>query len=441
MGSWNYTNIGVSATSENEKHVKAILRYIGYGEEPDYSEEGDNHDYYYSFDVVYVCLDSDYPKYGAHFSEAFTGFDEQELLYLMNALFPGTTIEVHHAEGNNTSDTWEKHVETYDTDTMTYSVSESYTDYGGGGPEGERSWDERFAMRPPKPEYVQALIDSSTADDNSELTALLLELSRKLRDGLIVYKDDPADKRLIGQKYNEVDDVSGEEGWDEDGDDWGEDEDEEENGEETNDAPEVQTNIITFGYYPQTESGDDRTPIEWLVLEREGNKALVVSRHGLDAKPYHENMEMVTWKNCTLRKWLNGDFLDISFSEAERTAVLVSEVDTSDIQSENGSEEAIITQDRVFLLSCTEVKKFFDGEDACRCAPTDYAIDQGAYSEDKFNVAGRACGWWWLRSPGNDQISAARVYPDGSLHSDGVFWMKSGMVRPALWIKLDSEKL
>ena len=118
----------------------------------------------------------------------------------------------------------------------------------------------------------------------------------------------------------------------------------------------------------------------------------------------------------------------------------MSEVDTSDTQSENGSEEAIITQDRIFLLSCTEAKKYFDGDDAWRCAPTDYAIDQGAYSEDKFNVAGRACGWWWLRSPGNDQISAARVYPDGSLHSDGVFWMKRGMVRPALWIKLDSEK-
>ena len=46
---------------------------------------------------------------------------------------------------------------------------------------------------------------------------------------------------------------------------------------------------ISFGTYPQTESGNDATPIEWLVLDydEDNNRALLLSRYGLDAKPYN----------------------------------------------------------------------------------------------------------------------------------------------------------
>ena len=438
MGWWDYTNIGVSATPENEKHVRAILGYIGYGENPDYAGDGDNCYYAGKTGVVYVCQDSANPRYGSEFAEAFDGFDEQELLYLMNALFRGTTVEVHHAEGNNTSDTWEKIVETYDPGTMTYSVSESYTDYGGGGPEGERSWDERFSMHLPNAEYVQALIDSSTADGNSELTALLLELSRKLRDGLIVYKDDPADKRVIGKKYNEVDDVTGEEGWVEDEEDEDE-EDEDEDDEETDDVPEFQADIITFGHYPQTKSGDDRTPIDWFVLERDGSKALVISRYALDAKPYNAEWKETTWESCTLRKWLNNDFLNSAFTAEEQSAILMTRVDNSSDQgySDWDTDGGNNTQDRVFLLSYAEGMRYFGSDDDRRCAPTDYAIDQDAFASEESSVAGRACGWWWLRSPGSRQIIAAGVDDGGWLSNNGVN-NRSASVRPAFWINLDS---
>lgn len=48
-------------------------------------------------------------------------------------------------------------------------------------------------------------------------------------------------------------------------------------------------NYMTFGIYPQTKAGDDKIPIEWLVLDREGDKALLLSRYGLDAQPYNES--------------------------------------------------------------------------------------------------------------------------------------------------------
>lgn len=44
---------------------------------------------------------------------------------------------------------------------------------------------------------------------------------------------------------------------------------------------------VTLGTYPQSANGDDLTPIEWRVLARDGNKALLISRYGLDVQPYN----------------------------------------------------------------------------------------------------------------------------------------------------------
>lgn len=55
-------------------------------------------------------------------------------------------------------------------------------------------------------------------------------------------------------------------------------------------------NYVTFGTYPQTALGNDQTPIEWLVLARDGRQALLISRYGLDAKPYNTKLSSVTWK-------------------------------------------------------------------------------------------------------------------------------------------------
>ena len=56
---------------------------------------------------------------------------------------------------------------------------------------------------------------------------------------------------------------------------------------------------ITFGHYPQTSEGKDKTPIEWLILERDGLNALVVSKYGLDAQPYNISYTDVTWEKCS----------------------------------------------------------------------------------------------------------------------------------------------
>ena len=206
-------------------------------------------------------------------------------------------------------------------------------------------------------------------------------------------------------------------------------------------------NYVSFGTYPQTKAGNDATPIEWLVLARDGDKALLISRYGLDAQPYNTDYTSVTWETCTLRTWLNGTFYNKAFSSAEQAAILTTDVDNSKNQcysgwSTNGGKN---TQDKVFLLSYAEANKYFgvtynnSSNTKSRVAPTAYAIAQGTGKNSSYKTAdGIDAGWWRLRSPGVSRYDAAYVSTDGSLYANRVN-VGSGSVRPALWVNIEKE--
>ena len=219
---------------------------------------------------------------------------------------------------------------------------------------------------------------------------------------------------------------------------------------EARDAKFTVGNYVTFGEYPQTTAGEDMTPIEWLVLARDGDKALLISRYGLDAQPYNKDHTSVTWETCTLRTWLNGTFYNKAFSSAEQAAILTTSVDNSKYQcysgwSTNGCNN---TQDKVLLLSYAEANKYFGvtydnrRNTKSRVAPTAYAIAQGAYADSFRRTAdGTAAGQWWLRSPGlYHQDYAASVLTDGSFDGHDVS-SDYGSVRPALWVNIEADVL
>ncbi len=206
-------------------------------------------------------------------------------------------------------------------------------------------------------------------------------------------------------------------------------------------------NYVEFGTYPQTRSGTDSTPIEWLVLARDGNKALLISRYGLDEQPYNTKWTEVTWKGCTLRTWLNGTFMNKAFTANEQTGILMTNVDNSSSQGYSGwsTSGGNNTQDKIFLLSYAEANQYLDvtyddsNNMKSRVAPTAYAKKQGADTSDYYKTAdGDESGWWWLRSPGKKLSAAARVYYDGSLSNNYYVNYGSACVRPALWVDLES---
>ena len=202
---------------------------------------------------------------------------------------------------------------------------------------------------------------------------------------------------------------------------------------------------ITFGNYPQTAVGADNTAIEWLVLEVQGNKALLLSRYALDVQPYNTKDQSITWEKCKLRTWLNNDFYIKAFSTAERGAILTTVVDNSRVQGYSGwlTSGGNNTQDKLFLLSYSEAHNYLSVTQSdtkntkSRVAPTAYAIQQGMRTNSRYKTENdESTGIWWLRSPGDAENNAAVINVTGSLSSLSVDY-KHAAVRPAIWLDLD----
>ncbi|WP_406037282.1 DUF6273 domain-containing protein [Succinimonas sp.] len=188
--------------------------------------------------------------------------------------------------------------------------------------------------------------------------------------------------------------------------------------------------LISFGSYPQN-NGDVKEPLEWKVLEVNGNEVFLVSRYGIDCRQYyHEQWAKITWEDSDLRKWLNDDFLKVAFSEEEQERILLSEV-VNDNNPEEDTKGGNDTRDRLFILSVSEAEKYFESERERSCRPTALARYHGAWA----NI-GRTC-WWWLRSPGGHQDYVVNVGPEGELYLNG-YHANSDFyaVRPAMRLNL-----
>lgn len=154
-------------------------------------------------------------------------------------------------------------------------------------------------------------------------------------------------------------------------------------------------------------------PISWKVLRIQDCKILVITTHIVCEMPYHQTWVGITWSECTLRKWLNNDFINGNFTQAERARILPSKLNNDNNFTTPGGAP---TTDNVFLLSIKEAKTLF--------------------ANDKARANG-SC--WWLRSPGlNSPSYAADVYNDGKVHSYGSYVHINRGVRPTLWLSLNS---
>lgn len=182
---------------------------------------------------------------------------------------------------------------------------------------------------------------------------------------------------------------------------------------------------VLFGSYEQdNDTANGKEDIEWLVLAKEDDRVLLISGVALDYQPYNTIYASVTWENCSLRKWLNGTFLNDAFSESER-AMIPGVTVSADEDPGDG------TTDQVFLLSITEANKYFTSDSARQCRGTAYCYAQAADKAGNEN-----CGWW-LRSHGGNSYATAYVRSGGSVSSEGRNVRSDDIaVRPALWIDL-----
>ncbi len=192
----------------------------------------------------------------------------------------------------------------------------------------------------------------------------------------------------------------------------------------TNYADKRVGDCFEFGLYPQGANGEIK-PITWRVLRRKADHLLVIAEQGLDCKRYHEELFDLfnnTWADCTLRRWLNDEFMNVAFNEQERKCVLKTSIDDN-----AGPDSA----DYIFLLSVDEAKSLFANDIERRAKPTECAVKNGALTDDNGYC------FWSLRSYCRADRYATHVYPSGDINDFGFYLFRGhGAVRPALNLAL-----
>ena len=176
---------------------------------------------------------------------------------------------------------------------------------------------------------------------------------------------------------------------------------------------------LRFGVWEQ--DGDDangREPITWVVLKKAGSTVELMSLNALAAKPFDETGKSASWEKCSLRAWLNGEFLEQAFTEEQRQGI------------EDTLNYGKKVSDKVFILSSQEVTMLSDAELRI-CVPSAQAIREGCAAD-----ADGICAWWLMRTgdanQGADLMDAQGkvVHPSGGANN-----IRFG-VRPVIQIKV-----
>lgn len=163
--------------------------------------------------------------------------------------------------------------------------------------------------------------------------------------------------------------------------------------------------VVEFGSY-------QGKPIRWIVLGELARNRLLFAEKPIDNLPWHNVRDYTNWSNCSLRRWLNKEFLEQGFTLQERMSVLLTPCENRDERwsVENGPA----TKDKVFVFNSAELDQYLPTEEA------------------------RCCGeWWWMRGHGDGLLSIHAVYTDGSKYLPGV--NKNSLeigVRPTMWVRL-----
>ncbi|MBQ3015233.1 MAG: hypothetical protein IJD79_00475 [Clostridia bacterium] len=179
---------------------------------------------------------------------------------------------------------------------------------------------------------------------------------------------------------------------------------------------------VSYGsYYINNRYNKD--PIEWIVVAKEDGRALLLSKYALDFKTYHIKNEYVVWKDCSLRAYLNGEFLYNCFDLNEQSRILNTQ-----------NEDSCV--DKIFLLSEDEFNKYIKntGYASCKATPYVMSLDTVSFTGDIRS--------WWLRSTSCGQIYslyyAKSVYAVGEINNSGDGILNNLIcIRPAMWIDLN----
>ena len=172
----------------------------------------------------------------------------------------------------------------------------------------------------------------------------------------------------------------------------------------------VTWNSVYFGNYPQSDiTGKIKDPIRWQVLSvDENNVAMLLADQNLDVYPYNNKIAEIDWEACSLRQWLNTDFLGEAFSDEEQEALVLND------------------KDKVSLLTDSQALNLKYGfypsthKDELRIKKNSaYAAAGGSSDYTQVNAVGQPNAWW-LKTGGYYKDDAVFISDEGAVRADGI---------------------
>lgn len=182
---------------------------------------------------------------------------------------------------------------------------------------------------------------------------------------------------------------------------------------------------VIFGAYEQDgDLSNGPEPIEWLVVDDDEDCIVLISRYVLDSQPYNTTRTKVTWETCTLRTWLNDEFLNSAFTAEEQAMIPVIPIAVA---------EGVSTHDKVFIPSHSEAQWNFGTNEQRGGAPTAYAVQSGARITDRTDFC-----LYWLRTTGAATAKRSFVNFSGeAVKNAGYVDETDTGVRPMIWVDLN----
>lgn len=172
-----------------------------------------------------------------------------------------------------------------------------------------------------------------------------------------------------------------------------------------------------------------KSPVEWIVLDKSASRMLLLADRSLECLPYSDLKTNTSWETSTLRKWLNNEFINTTFSSQEQRYILSTTL--TNAANPNGGTAGNGTTDKVFLLSYDEFFKYVNKTPHATTQITYYAL-----WHRKGALSGMPSAWW-LRTPGANAGTACEVgtngYPVTNYCTDVT---ERRDVRPAIWVTL-----
>ena len=189
-------------------------------------------------------------------------------------------------------------------------------------------------------------------------------------------------------------------------------------------AAEVGDEVL-WGHFEMDTSKMGKEHVPWIVVDKDDESVLLLSRYGIAGNSYHRKHEEVTWEDSDLRKVLNSEEYTGIFSRQEKEQMLETDGDlVTLLTAEQALEYFPTDEDRT--MSITEAAKK-QGVNVDRLSHEVVWFDQNySYS------------WWWLRgASGEKAITAPIIDLEGRLcPALRPVNKPSGAIRPAIRVRV-----